>query len=100
MDYQIVLSASARSDLQDIVRYISLDDPQRAVEFGRFLIQCARSLGPFPMRGRVVPEFDNDSIRELIARSYRIVYRVDERRSLIEIVRFWHAARGTPQFPH
>jgi len=100
MDYQVVLSVSARSDIHDIVRYISLDDPKRAEEFGRFLIQCARSLGPFPMRGRIVPEFGDESIRELIAKSYRIVYRVDQKRSLIEIVRFWHAARGTPQFQH
>jgi len=57
MDYQVVLSRSARSDIKDIVRYISLDDPDRAVEFGRFLINCARSLAQFPMRGRVVPEF-------------------------------------------
>ena len=73
MDYQVVLSASARSDIQDIVRYISLDNPKRAIEFGRFLIQCARGLGQFPMRGRVVPEFGDESIRELIARSYRVV---------------------------
>ena len=74
MDYQVVLSASARSDIQDIVRYISLDDPNRAIDFGRFLLQCARGLRQFPMRGRVVPEFADESLRELIARSYRIVY--------------------------
>lgn len=96
MDYQVVLSASARSDIQDIVRYISLDDPRRAIEFGRFLIQCARSLGQFPMRGRVVPEFGDQLLRELIARSYRIVYRLNQDGELIEIVRFWHAGRGTP----
>lgn len=96
MAYQVVLSASARSDIQDIVRYISLDNPRRAIEFGRFLIQCARSLGQFPMRGRVVPEFDDESIRELFARSYRIVYRVRHDEQLIEVIRFWHASRGTP----
>lgn len=96
MDYQVVLSASARSDIQDIVRYISLDDPNRAVDFGRFLIKCARSLGQFPMRGRVVPEFGEESLRELIARSYRIVYRLRDDERLIEIIRFWHAGRGTP----
>ena len=96
MDYQVVLSASARSDIQDIVRYISLDDSMRATAFGRFLIQCARSLGQLPLRGRVVPEFADESIRELIARSYRIVYRVRRDEKLIEIIRFWHAGRGTP----
>lgn len=96
MDYHVVLSASARSDIRDIVRYVSLDEPKRAIEFGRFLIQCARSLGQFPMRGRVVPEFGEESIRELIARSYRIVYRFEHNKQLVEIIRFWHAGRGAP----
>jgi hypothetical protein len=46
MDYQVVLSPSARADVRDIVRYISADDPERALEFGRFLIRepnCSRS---------------------------------------------------------
>ena len=31
MDYQVVLSLSARADLRDIVRYISFDAPDRAL---------------------------------------------------------------------
>ena len=37
MDYQVKLSRSARSDIKDIVRYISIDDPDQALRFGRFL---------------------------------------------------------------
>lgn len=36
MGYQVALSPSARRDLRDIVRYISLDSPERAVAFGLF----------------------------------------------------------------
>jgi toxin ParE1/3/4 len=97
MDYQVKLSLSARLDIQDIVRYISIDDPDRALRFGKFLIQHTRSLGQFPERGRVVPEFDDESIRELIVRAYRIVYRVNHDRRSIEVIRFWHAGRGTPE---
>jgi len=96
MDYQVVLSRSARSDIQDIVRYISIDDPQQAVVFGRSLIQHARSLAQFPLRGRVVPEFGDDTIRELLVKTYRIVYRVNHANESIEIIRFWHAGRGFP----
>jgi toxin ParE1/3/4 len=32
-----------------------------------------------PLLGRVVPEFGRDDIRETYLRTYRIVYRVDER---------------------
>jgi len=44
----------------------------------------------------VVPEFADESLREVIARKYRIVYRLKHEDQLIEIVRFWHAGRGTP----
>lgn len=96
MDYQVKLSRSAQSDIEDIVRYISIDDPDRALRFGRFLIHHAKGLAQFPERGRVVPEFDDDSIRELIVKRYRIVYRLIHNDRLVEVVRFWHAARDTP----
>lgn len=97
MGYQVRLSRSARLDIQDIVRYISIDDPGRALRFGRFLIQHCRSLGQFPERGRVIPEFEDQSIREIFVRSYRIVYRVEHEKRSVEIVRFWHAGRGEPK---
>ena len=97
MDYQVRLSRSARSDIKDIVRYISIDDPDQAVRFGTFLIQHTKSLGKFPERGRIVPEFDDESIREIIVRTYRIIYRVNHQKLSIEVVRFWHAGRGMPE---
>jgi len=97
MDYQVGLSPSARADLRDIVRYISLDSTDRGLRFGRFLISHTKSLAQFPELGRVVPEFGNNSIREIIVRSYRVVYRLNHSERLVEVVRFWHAARGTPE---
>ena len=46
--------------------------------------------------GRTVPELDDPSIREIVARSYRVIYRVDHDNHWVEVVRFWHGARGTP----
>jgi plasmid stabilization system protein ParE len=84
MDYQVVLPPSARADLRDIVRYISFDAPDRALEFGRFLVSRTRLLAASPELGRIVPEFEEAFIREIIVRSYRVVYRVDDSR-----VSFW-----------
>lgn len=97
MDYQVRLSRSARSDIQDIVRYISIDDPDQALRFGKYLIQQIKSLGQFPELGRIVPEFDDESFREIIIRAYRIIYRVNHQTQLIEVIRFWHAGRGMPE---
>jgi len=96
MGYQVALSASARRDLRDIVRYISLDSPERALAFGQFLVSQVRRLSEFPELGRVVPEFGEPLIREIVVRSYRVIYRVDHPDCRIEIIRFWHGARGTP----
>jgi|GEM_PF-4436249 len=40
-----------------------------------------------------------ESFREIIVRTYRIVYRVGHRNQLIEIIRFWHTRRTTPHLP-
>ena len=97
MDYQVVLSPSARADLRDIVRYISFDAPDRALQFGRYLISHTRLLARTPELGRIVPEFEDPFIREIIVRSYRVVYRLDHSRHSVDVIRFWHAARGTPE---
>jgi toxin ParE1/3/4 len=96
MDFKVILSPRSIQDLQEIVRYISCDNPAAALSFGNQLIEKARGLGSFPELGRVVPELADPGIREMIFRSYRIVYRVRKTEKVVEISRFWHAARGAP----
>ena len=98
MDFKIVLAPRAIQDLQEIVRYISVNNPERAESFGRELITKTRMLAAFPEIGRVVPEFNEPHIREIIHKSFRIVYRVRLQERRIEVSRFWHGARGTPNF--
>jgi hypothetical protein len=43
----------------------------------------------------IVQEIGHDDLRELIHNPIRIIYRV--RPDVIEVVRFWHAIRGTPE---
>ncbi|HEX3716579.1 MAG TPA: type II toxin-antitoxin system RelE/ParE family toxin [Verrucomicrobiae bacterium] len=54
MDYQAALSRSARTDLRDIVRYIFLDAPDRALRFGQFLVSRTKTLAQFPELGGLV----------------------------------------------
>jgi toxin ParE1/3/4 len=97
MDFKVILSPRAIQDLQEIVRYISCDNPAAALSFGNLLIEKARNLGSFPEAGRIVPETADPGIRETVFRSYRIVYRVRKSEKVVEISRFWHAARGAPR---
>jgi addiction module RelE/StbE family toxin len=95
--YEVVLSRTATVDLAEVVEYIARDNPAAAVRFGHQLLAHTRKLKDFPEIGRVVPEFQVATLRELIHGSYRIVYEVDDVKKIIAVARFWHAARGTPQ---
>lgn len=97
MDFRVIDSTKARYDLRGIKRYISLDSPRAAEKFGYFLFSKTKMLGSHPWIGRTVPNFNNPNIREIIVGNYRVIYRVDLLAKQIEIVRYWHAARGTPE---
>ncbi len=96
MDCRVILSSRAIQDLKEIVRYISFENPRAAEQFGNALVDAALSLERLPERGRFVPEFKDHATREILYRSYRIVYRVDQEKKVVWVSRFWHAARGTP----
>jgi toxin ParE1/3/4 len=99
MAFKIVWSELARQDLRDIVEFIARDNPPVAETFGYLLISRVDSLSEFPRLGRMVPEIRNEDIREIVFRSYRIVYRVDEARRAVAVIRVWHGARGEPEIP-
>jgi toxin ParE1/3/4 len=99
MGFEVFLSEDALSDLERIVSYIALHNPVAAERMGNQLLDAALSLRNLPERGRVVPEFRQPELREIILRAYRIIYRMNPADKSLEIVRFWHAARGFPHIP-
>ncbi len=50
-------------------------------------------LARFPRSGRVVPEMDDENIREVIVGSYRVIYDVNE-----EAVRILSVIHGAQRF--
>ncbi len=99
MGAKILIAPSARNDLRDIVAFAALHDVDAAERLGFALITRAESLAQFPQRGRVVPEYGDPQLREILHLSYRVIYRVNETAQTVEVVRFWHAARGFPHLP-
>ena len=97
MGFKVIWSPSARADLRDIVTFIAEDDTAVAEKFGMALIEASKALGRFERQGRKVPEFGMEEIREIIVAPYRIVYRLREDNSTVEIVRLWHGARSKPE---
>jgi plasmid stabilization system protein ParE len=96
MAYKLIWSPAARDDLHDIIVFIARNDSERAMSFGYKLISEINRLQEFPESGRIVPEYRNAVIREIIFRPYRIVYRVHPDSRVCEIARVWHSARGLP----
>ena len=99
MAFQIIWSEQARDDLQSIVLFIAQENPVVAESFGYRLISKVDVLAQFPQIGRVVPEENDDTIRELILRPYRIIYKVLAEKQMVAIARVWHGARGEPEIP-
>lgn len=71
---KIYWSEVAESDLENIGNFIAKDAPIFAIEFIESLLAHTRNLSNFPLLGRIVPEFDNEELREVIYHNYRIVY--------------------------
>lgn len=96
MAYRLIWSPDAHLDLREIAEFIEEDDPVAARKFVRLVLQTIERLPLFPESGRIVPEFSDPLIREVIRQPCRIVYRLNHHRAQLEILRIWHAKRGIP----
>jgi len=88
---KIVWTDEAIDDLKSIHDYIAKDSIRSAKRLSTRIIGKVEILIEFPISGRMVPEFQNEAVRELIEGKYRIVYRVNEQS--IEIIRIHHGSR-------
>ena len=88
----------ARDDLRAIRDHIARDAPATAVAFVRRLRKSVGRLREFPLSGQVVPKVGEDSIREILFGSYRLIYRVTESR--VEMISVFHSVKilGSGEF--
>jgi toxin ParE1/3/4 len=89
---QVTFSESAVRDLQELMEwYTAQSAPEEGERLTRDIFASLDQLAAFPASGRVVPEFDQPWLRELIRPPFRIVYRVDGER--VRVVRAWRSER-------
>ncbi len=88
---RIIWSPRAANQLENICEYIAVDSPAYAKVFAQKVIAIVKSIPSFPEVGRIVPEYENKTLREKIYNNYRIVYRVHANR--IEIAAICHCAQ-------
>ena len=63
---EIIWTTFALEDLQSVYDYIALDSPTYAIRFIDKLVERVDILIDHPEAGRIVPEFEDELIRELI----------------------------------
>jgi toxin ParE1/3/4 len=77
--YKVYIPSSVRKDIQEIIDYISEDNPSVALGILDKIENRINTLKEFPDRGRVVPELLNHNIieyHELIENPWRIIYKI------------------------
>ena len=88
----ISFAESALRDLDEVQAwYTDQGVPDVGARLVEEVFQRVEVLADHPDMGRVVPEFDQPFLRELIHPPFRIVYRRDSRR--VRIVRVWRSER-------
>ena len=92
---KVIWTEPALEDLSSVVHHIARDSPTYAARLGTSIVQAPRRLEDFPLSGRIVPEFSDENIRELIVGSYRLVYTV--RPEACYVVAIIHGSRDIPR---
>ena len=88
----IRFAESAISDLEAIrTWYIEQGIPDIGERFVEEIVGRIEALRDHPEMGRIVPEFEQPFLRELIHPPFRIVYRRDPKH--VRIVRVWRSER-------
>jgi toxin ParE1/3/4 len=73
----------------EIGDYIAKDSPLTALRVMKSIFESVERLELFPKSGRIVPEFGNPEIREVIHNPYRILYQEFE--NAVEILTVIHS---------
>ena len=73
---EIKWTEKSSCNLQAIFDYIAKDSKVYATRFVKSLIASTKRLETMPRCGRIIPELEEQSLREIIFRNYRIAYRI------------------------
>jgi toxin ParE1/3/4 len=88
----VIWRDEATRNLEQLYTFTAMYSEVAAQKLINRLVARADTLGDFPDLGRMVPEFEDPDLRELIESPYRIIDRT--LRSEVEILAVFHSARG------
>jgi toxin ParE1/3/4 len=88
---------TALAHLRAIRDYIARSSPAYAQALADRIVRRTEALGGMPLLGAEVPEYADESIREVLEHPYRIIYQVTADR--VEVLAVVHGARHLPRTP-
>ena len=88
---RVAWTDNAVRHLSGIYDYIALNSPTYALRMVDRITRRSTQIAANPLSGRIVPEYQEKDVRELIERPYRIIYRI--RPDQIDILAVIHGAR-------
>ena len=92
----VIWTKPARDDLHAIFEYIALDSKFYAKNTIRNIIGRVMKLSETPMLGRIVPELDQDEVREVFVYSYRIICQLlSDNLAILAVVHGHHELKDT-----
>lgn len=97
MDYTIEWSPEAIEDLDSIAEYIARDSEFYAQAVISKILAVSRKISHQALIGRIVPEINNEMIRERFIYSYRLIYMINK--NTITIVAVIHGKRLLENVP-
>lgn len=81
--------------VNEFVDYIAQDNYSTAEQWAVELMKQTDQLSDHPRSGRIVPEYNEETLRELIVGNYRLPCRIKEDGIYIEAV--WHVRQVPPK---
>ena len=88
---RVVWAPRAQTALDEAVEFIAEHSTEGALHVLDQALSAATSLSTLSERGRLVPEVNDSSLREIFVFRYRLIYEVHSDR--VRIVAFLHGAR-------
>jgi len=93
---RIIWTPQSQNDLRSIYNYIASDSKRYALREVRAIKNSVGVLSSFQKSGKVFDELDNTSIREIVYKHYRVIYKIVNDNQ-VDILTVHHGARSIPK---
>ena len=84
-----------KNQLTIILKHIAKDKVSASEDFYINLNETIEEIPNFPFKYRKSIYFDNDNIRDMTFKGYTIIYRINIKKDLIEVIRIFNKNKPT-----